>query len=153
MKRYTLGIALTEDSFVFIRKTKPEWQAGKLNFVGGKIEENETGEECISREFFEETGVLVPVDDWKYVGRLYRLQKMDSTKDAFEVLIYISIHEDIKNVKTTTEEEILLITPEELDINSEIRSQLLPNIMTMVHFIQCEDFLSGDADLEIVYSP
>ena len=46
-----------EDSVVMIRKTKPEWQKGRLNGVGGKIEPDETPEEAMCREFAEETGL------------------------------------------------------------------------------------------------
>lgn len=40
-----------------IKKAKPDWQAGLLNGVGGKIEENETALYAMAREFTEETGV------------------------------------------------------------------------------------------------
>lgn len=43
-------------SVVLIRKNKPEWQAGKLNGVGGKIEGNESAREAMAREYDEETG-------------------------------------------------------------------------------------------------
>jgi 8-oxo-dGTP diphosphatase len=39
-----------------IRKTKPAWQASKLNGIGGKIEPNEDSEDAMRREFHEETG-------------------------------------------------------------------------------------------------
>jgi 8-oxo-dGTP diphosphatase len=44
-------------SVALIEKTKPEWQAGKLNGVGGKIEPGETSHQAMVREFKEETGV------------------------------------------------------------------------------------------------
>lgn len=40
-----------------IRKAKPEWQKGKLNGIGGKIEEGEGPFAAMVREFREETGV------------------------------------------------------------------------------------------------
>ncbi len=39
-----------------IRKTKPEWQAGLLNGIGGKIEPGEGPLVAMVREFREETG-------------------------------------------------------------------------------------------------
>jgi 8-oxo-dGTP diphosphatase len=42
---------------VLIWKNKPKWQAGKLNGVGGKIEEGETPRIAMRREFKEETGI------------------------------------------------------------------------------------------------
>lgn len=41
---------------VLIRKVRPAWQRGKLNGVGGHIEENETPAAAMRREFMEEAG-------------------------------------------------------------------------------------------------
>lgn len=41
---------------VLIRKDKPEWQAGKLNGIGGKVEKGESAIDAMSREWKEETG-------------------------------------------------------------------------------------------------
>ena len=41
---YVVGLLFSPDrnTVVLINKTKPDWQAGKLNGVGGKIEEGES---------------------------------------------------------------------------------------------------------------
>lgn len=64
-KKYTLGFIFSEDKqfVLLIRKTKPAWQAGKLNGIGGKVEEDEFPSECIRREVFEESGLQI--DAWK----------------------------------------------------------------------------------------
>lgn len=56
MKQYVVGFLWIGDSVVLIRKNRPEWQAGKWNGVGGKVEPGETAEEAMVREFEEETG-------------------------------------------------------------------------------------------------
>ena len=58
--RYVVGFLMdpTLSKVVLIRKTKPEWQKGLLNGVGGKVGDNiagETPEQAIHREFKEET--------------------------------------------------------------------------------------------------
>lgn len=67
IQKYVLGF-LFDDSgsqVVLIRKTKPKWQAGLLNGIGGKIEEGETPAEAMVREFNEETGVLFSAESWR----------------------------------------------------------------------------------------
>lgn len=70
VKEYVLGFALTKNKrwVVLIQKTKPEFQAGKLNGVGGKIEEGETPKEAMVREFHEETGCFH--EEWKHYATL-----------------------------------------------------------------------------------
>lgn len=54
---YVVGFAHDKyREIAFIKKTHPDWQAGKLNGVGGKVEENETPMNAMVREFEEETG-------------------------------------------------------------------------------------------------
>jgi ADP-ribose pyrophosphatase YjhB (NUDIX family) len=42
---------------LLIRKNRPDWQAGRYNLPGGKIEDGETIHEAASRELFEETNI------------------------------------------------------------------------------------------------
>lgn len=53
------------NSVVLIQKNKPEWQAGKLNGVGGKVEAGETPEQAMTREFEEEAGAHV--EGWRLI--------------------------------------------------------------------------------------
>jgi len=62
MTEYVLGFAFTNDYAGFdrvllIRKTKPVWQAGRLNGIGGKLEAGETPHRAMAREFSEECGL------------------------------------------------------------------------------------------------
>lgn len=42
---------------LLIRKNRPPWQAGKLNMVGGHMEDMESPLDTAMREVFEETGI------------------------------------------------------------------------------------------------
>lgn len=52
-----------------LKQKGPEFLIGKLTFPGGKLEAGETPEEGASREMREETGIDIPVSDWKFVCR------------------------------------------------------------------------------------
>lgn len=64
MQAYVVGFCFSpeRDAVVLVRKqSKPgqEWQAGKLNGVGGKVEPGETPLLAMRREFEEEAGIAV----------------------------------------------------------------------------------------------
>jgi 8-oxo-dGTP diphosphatase len=71
MTKYVLGFCFTPNLnyVVLIEKKRPEWQAGKLNAIGGHIEEGETPLQAMRREFIEETS-LSPTNDWTKFGVL-----------------------------------------------------------------------------------
>jgi 8-oxo-dGTP diphosphatase len=80
-----------------IRKTKPAWQAGKLNGIGGKVEPGETIQQAMVREFKEETGALV--EDWRHFCTL-------TFRDARIHFFESHEGEDRIDLKTTTEEPV-----------------------------------------------
>lgn len=57
MKLYTLTFAFHDKYVLLIRKAKPDWQAGLLNGIGGKVEFGEGILQATRREFYEETGL------------------------------------------------------------------------------------------------
>lgn len=75
-ERYVVGFAFhshgepnVRPKVVLIRKVKPDWQAGKLNGVGGKIEQGESPEQAMAREFQEEAGIISDPIDWAVFAR------------------------------------------------------------------------------------
>ena len=73
MNRYVCGFMFDgfKENVVLIKKNRPEWQAGFLNGVGGKIEDGESPVEAMGREFCEEAGI--PADDtlWHHFCTLH----------------------------------------------------------------------------------
>src|SRR5258706_13272255 len=69
---YVCGFAFKQfrqgPQVVLIRKNKPDWQRGKLNGVGGKVEPGEIPSEAMVREFAEETGHRCPC--WRKIACL-----------------------------------------------------------------------------------
>lgn len=72
MRHYTVGFVFnaTLDRVLLMHKLKPEWQMGKLNGLGGKIEDGEDPLSCVVREIKEESGLVTQKDVWKEIGLL-----------------------------------------------------------------------------------
>lgn len=70
--RYVVGFMFNEarNTVALIRKSKPDWQKGLLNGIGGKIEAGESAEFAMMREFCEESGATTHPGDWKHYCRL-----------------------------------------------------------------------------------
>jgi 8-oxo-dGTP diphosphatase len=69
-QRFCVGYLFSPDltKVVLIRKNRPDWQATKLNGVGGKLQDGETPLRGMQREFLEETGL--EHWEWKPLARL-----------------------------------------------------------------------------------
>ena len=69
-KGYVVCICPRYDEFkiLLIEKNRPEWQAGRINFPGGSIEEGETPEQAAVRELKEESGLIADISRSKVIG-------------------------------------------------------------------------------------
>jgi 8-oxo-dGTP diphosphatase len=98
---YTVGFLHNDSEVVLVRKNRPEWQAGKLNGVGGHVEEfDDSPHACQVREFEEETGVLVP--KWEHFLTL------EGTKSLIHAFAAHDTGGWIRQVKSTTDELIVV---------------------------------------------
>lgn len=57
--KYVVGFMFdrTETSVLLLWKNRPEWQQGRINGIGGRIETNESPLDAMRREFKEEAGI------------------------------------------------------------------------------------------------
>lgn len=87
MTAYTVGFIFdpTFENVLLMHKTKPAWQAGKINGLGGKIEPGETMYECIAREIKEESALETNTDAWVFIGNI------SSDTVSLDVLVYIYV--------------------------------------------------------------
>ena len=60
---------IRDQTILLVRKQKPDWQRGRLNGIGGAIEENETPLNAMIREWHEEAGF--DYRDWRLFARLH----------------------------------------------------------------------------------
>lgn len=72
MKRYVLGFVFDRryNNVLLIEKARPNWQAGKLNGLGGKVAEGESPAAAMVRELREETNQMLPDVALSPFGRL-----------------------------------------------------------------------------------
>src|SRR5258706_10631348 len=99
VQSYVVGFLFDDEGNVaLIRKTKPLWQKGLLNGVGGKIEPGEEPIKAMRREFLEETGAGVL--DW----RLFRILRLKQDMGTGNIYFYVAHGK--RDLQTTTEEEV-----------------------------------------------
>lgn len=97
-KEYVAGglFSNKRDFVALVRKNRPDFQKGKLNFIGGSIESGETPLQAQIREFYEETGVTI--EKWDHFLIL-------EGKD-WRVHFFKSFIEDFVELKQTTDESV-----------------------------------------------
>lgn len=103
MINYVAGFMFSKDGryVAMVHKEKPEWQKGKLNAVGGKIEDGEDPYEAMAREFKEETGVETQPTDWSLFVDL----KHESKNGQVKFFYYYD--DKVFNIKTKEKERIV----------------------------------------------
>lgn len=97
---YVLGFcfSLDESEVALIQKSRPKWQAGLFNGVGGKVEFSESPEHAMVREFEEETGVKTVESEWRLVVVL--------EGEDFEVHVF-DRRADLSGLQTVTDEPVV----------------------------------------------
>lgn len=142
MKEYVLGFMFSKNKeyVALIRKQNPEWQRGKMNGIGGKVEVGERPFDAMVREFEEETGVLSYI--WLHSITMYE-------EDEFIVHVYYAFTDDVHDVKTIEKEEVILI-----NINNDfdiIRNDAISNVPWLIMAGLDSDVISGDAQIKCKY--
>jgi 8-oxo-dGTP diphosphatase len=72
MNQYVLGFAVDNKSrqVLLVNKERPDWQKGRINGVGGKINDDETALEAMEREFHEKVGLHASQEKWRLFCQL-----------------------------------------------------------------------------------
>jgi 8-oxo-dGTP diphosphatase len=124
MTNYVLGIVTTPDKkkVLLIHKNKPEWQNGKWNGIGGKIEGDETPHRAMDREWLEETRCAVP-DVWDL-----RIRLMHPSRDSLVYFFHgIVSHELMACFKDEGKGETLAI----FDV-AHLPAEIMTNLRWMI---------------------
>lgn len=99
MTKYVAGFMFQHEKVGLVIKNRPHWQKGKMNAIGGHIEENESPVEAMRREFVEETGYPDEVEWVPFVVL---------SGEKFEVHFFYTWG-DLEKLQTTTDEEIIVV--------------------------------------------
>lgn len=121
---YVVGFAFSQGSkkVALIRKERPEWQRGKLNGIGGHVEEGESPPRAMVREFEEETGVATNFANWQlFVVMDFPQATIYFWRTWLPQLIFEN------NIHTTTDEQIIKIDYRELS-----QMGVIPNLRWLV---------------------
>jgi len=132
MKQYCLGFCFSFDDkeVALIRKAKPAWQKDKLNGVGGLVEEGETANAAMVREFREETGY--DLKDWVHRGTM--VIRKERTNDEVDQLVHVYLgYADPRDLQTTTEEEVVTV-----DV-ARLPDDVLPNLRWLIPAVLDKD--------------
>lgn len=125
-KEYVLGFAFNAitSHIVLIHKIRPDWQSGKINGIGGKIEVAEIAPFAICREFEEETGVITGYTDWQQFATIIFEKDILGGK---AIIHCMRIFDDkIWDCHTTTDEQVSIY---------EIKNIWDFNLVDHLHFL------------------
>jgi 8-oxo-dGTP diphosphatase len=101
MTQYVLGFAFNpkKTHVLLILKKRPDWQAGLLNGIGGKIESFDTNPlSAMIREFKEETGLVTTDNQWKQFATM--------GNDYFSVSCFWAIADYLDLAESITDETV-----------------------------------------------
>lgn len=121
MKSYVVGFALSEKRVALIQKNRPAWQAGKLNGIGGHIEESDHFPlAAMRREFEEETGIYL--HDWDHFATMHF--------PGAEIFFYRSrvVDEILDSLQTTTDEQIQIRDIRLTGVRAQMGGAVIPNL-------------------------
>ena len=140
-------------------KNRPDWQKGKLNGIGGKIEPEDviadrynTPLYAMRREFFEETGVRTFPNDWELFATVSYCDGSPNDFEAEENKVYYfrSFSDKIFSVAKTTDEVPIVIPVTTVDLFPQVNHNqwLLPMALNSLSgFIY--DIREYDRELQI----
>jgi 8-oxo-dGTP diphosphatase len=137
MNCYVLGFLYDSAWIALIEKNRPNWQAGKLNGIGGKINPGELADAAMHREFKEEAGLV----------NLLWVSKVKLFSSQWEVYVYACKSERVQDVVTKTDEEVIVCLRDNL-----YKRNLCPHLEWLIPMVCDEEILAlGSIRMSAIY--
>lgn len=139
VQRYVVGFMLAPDlqRVLLIRKLRPKWQEGRLNGIGGKVEEGENCLDAMEREFREEAGLSredYHPDGWKIFCNL-GFGDLARPGSLGELYCYWTIG-DLEKAVSVTDEQVEIV-----DVSSlSNREDMIPNVRWLTEMARSFQF-------------
>ena len=140
MKLYTLGFLFSKNhkKVVLIKKNSPNWQRGKLNGIGGKINKNEMKISGMIREFKEETNIHFT--KWIQFCELYK-------ESEWWVHCYKGFLDFKEDIEYSTEEgEVRTYKVDELNT-----LRILPNVKWLIYLALDKELQNKKTQVPTIY--
>lgn len=128
MKHYTLGAFFSNSLYqeiLLIEKNSPEWQKGKRNLPGGKVNFEENPLDAMVREFIQETGYVVSQSEWVRCGHIVCSKEY-----------VVDIYAAVRNHNMWLEPDYKEGYPAFVNVN-RLPDNILPNLRWLIPF--CAD--------------
>ena len=125
---YVCGFLFSPDKqfVILIRKSKPKWQEGLFNGVGGKVESTDINiPHAMHREFLEETGLNILPDAWNWFATY--IDKGNTSGYPGKVYMLRAVSERYTDVQTMEDEQVRIC-----DVNIAQSNSSLPNLTYMI---------------------
>ena len=123
--QYVVGFLFNAiGNVALIHKARPDWQAGRLNGIGGHIKPSENPGEAMQREFEEETGAVVIKAAWQHFCTLTAL----AYEGGEEAIVYFfTARQEEVRLKSTTDEPIVWVHRTDL-----ANYKIIPNLHWLI---------------------
>lgn len=120
--KYVCGFMFDDkqERVLLIRKLKPEWQRGRLNGIGGKVEGDEWDDAAMIREFKEEAGIETSYKDWIHTVCL-------AHPDEEWIVNFFACRGDIDAARSMTDEQMTIVRLDELHA-----TRVIPNLRWLI---------------------